>query len=64
MERDLCVPVLEMGLGLDLGFGVVSFHFPVVHAAGARLGFELLDLYPPLVSIPLQGLDIRQSRST
>lgn len=28
MERDLCVPVLELGLGLDLGFGFVSF-FPL-----------------------------------
>lgn len=27
MERDLCVPVLELGLGLDLGFGFVSFIF-------------------------------------
>lgn len=23
IERDLCVPVLELGLGLDLGLGVI-----------------------------------------
>lgn len=27
MERDLCVPILELGLGLDLVFGFVSFLF-------------------------------------
>ena len=30
MERDLCVPVLELGLGLDLGVGFVSFLFSLV----------------------------------
>lgn len=35
MERDLCVPVLELGLGLDLGFGLVSFLFYLFSRMGS-----------------------------